>query len=175
VWARILRAKEAVAQEDADRHSQHNDMNHAVRHPPLPGSGGIYHRILNAESRGDLITVCNRLGLTGQAAEVGVFRGHFARHNLELWHGKTYYLIDAWAFRANDTLDGKVSRDKNSLSAADHDVNYGIARARVLPWVENGTAVMIRRFAEAAVLTDACAEHTSPARAPRASCGPPVC
>ena len=128
-------------------------MNHAaVRHHPLPGSGGIYHRILNAESRGDLITVCNKLGLTGQAAEVGVFRGHFARHNLELWHGKTYYLIDAWAFRANDTLYGKVSRDKNSLSAADHDVNYGIARARVLPWVENGTAVMIRRFAEAAVL-----------------------
>lgn len=50
----------------SDKDSQHNNMNHNVRRPRSPGSEGIYHRIVNAENRGQLITICNKLGLTGQ-------------------------------------------------------------------------------------------------------------
>uniref|UniRef100_A0A7S0NTR8 Class I SAM-dependent methyltransferase n=1 Tax=Calcidiscus leptoporus TaxID=127549 RepID=A0A7S0NTR8_9EUKA len=116
----------------------------------------LYHRIANAKHRGELILLCNRLGLTGNAAEVGVNRAHFSRHNLELWEGPTegkkYYMIDSWAYRANDTLNGVVSRDKNTMEAHTYDVQYNIAKARVLPWLSEGRAVMIRRFSEAAVL-----------------------
>ena len=113
---------------------------------------GLYHRIENAKHRGELVQLCNRLGLVGKAAEVGVFRAHFSRHNLQHWKGQVYYMIDSWAYRANDTLNGQVSRDKNSHQDADNDMNFNTAKNRVQPWLDRGSAVMIRRFAEAAVL-----------------------
>ena len=61
-------------------------------------------------------------------------------------------MIDSWSFRANDTLNGQTSRDKNPQSQEDNDVNYNIARSRVQPWLDNGTAVMMRRFSEAAAM-----------------------
>lgn len=105
----------------------------------------------NAQHRGDLVRVANQLGLTGNAAEVGVFRGHFARHNLESWHGKRYFLVDAWSYRLNDTLNGRVSADKNSPVQAHNDHNLKTAKFRVQPWLKSGKATIVRRFSEAAV------------------------
>ena len=62
-----------------------------------------------ARHRGELVDICNQIGLTGNAAEVGVFRAGFSQHNLQRWKGSKYYMIDAWAHRANDT----GSTDKN--------------------------------------------------------------
>ena len=42
---------------------------------------GIYPPV-NAHHRGELVEICNLLGLTGNAAEIGVFHGGFSRHNL---------------------------------------------------------------------------------------------
>lgn len=41
---------------------------------------------------------------TGLAAEVGVFEGAFAAHNLKTWEGK-YMMVDTWAHRDDGTTD----------------------------------------------------------------------
>ena len=53
----------------------------------------------NAIHRGELVLLCNEMGLTGMAAEIGVNKGEFAQHNLRHWLGTKYYMIDAWSFR----------------------------------------------------------------------------
>ena len=45
----------------------------------LPPLGSV----VNARHRGELVDICNQLGLTGNAAEVGVFRAGFSQHNLK--------------------------------------------------------------------------------------------
>jgi len=112
----------------------------------LPPLGSI----VNARHRGELVDICNQLDLTGNAAEVGVFRAGFSQHNLQRWKGSKYYMIDAWAHRANDT----GSTDKNPASLAWHESNYRRALANVAPWrpPRGERAVVVRRFAEAAVL-----------------------
>ena len=81
---------------------------------------------INVEHRGELVSLLNQLNLTGEALEVGCFRGAFSRHNLQLWRGRTYHMVDAWAFRANDTAgkDAPVSRDKNPRFPWMHLTNY---------------------------------------------------
>lgn len=48
---------------------------------------------------------------TGNAAEIGVFRGDFAAHNLNHWQGK-YCMVDSWGFRNDGTTD-KNDKDEN--------------------------------------------------------------
>lgn len=48
---------------------------------------------------------------TGNAAEIGVFRGDFAAHNLSHWQGG-YYMVDSWGFRNDGTTD-KNDKDEN--------------------------------------------------------------
>ena len=110
-----------------------------------------YHDIPNAAHRGELASVCNALGLIGNAVEVGVWHGGFSRHNLQTWNGSRYYMIDAWSFRANHTVNGALSRDKNINSTLQNERDYNIARDAVAPWLMSGRAVILRRFAEAAV------------------------
>jgi hypothetical protein len=51
-------------------------------------------RALNARS--ELAELAHRLGLVGQAVEVGVHRGEHARAFLGAWAGHTLHLVDAW-------------------------------------------------------------------------------
>ena len=119
-----------------------------------PGAGGrlharhadLYHRIVNARHRGDLVQLCNNLGLVGNAVEVGVWHAGFSHHNLQVWKGAKYYMVDAWTHRSNDT-----STDKNAVDAKSHDVDFEIARNVTKQWLAAGRAVMMRRFSEAAV------------------------
>ena len=117
-------------------------------------SADIYHRVINAQHRGDLIKLCNRLNLTHYAAEVGVFRGGFSRHNLRHWHGEKYFMIDAWDFRANDsaTMGGAPSPDKNTNIAAHNEKNYRRALSNVKDWLPplGDRVVVLRLFSEAA-------------------------
>ena len=59
---------------------------------------------------------------TGEAAEVGVYRGFFSKHNLRDWTG-SYTMIDFWNARPNETID-------NFMSPAD----MRIAEANVAPY-----------------------------------------
>jgi len=63
--------------------------------------------------------------LTGNAAEVGVFQGQFARKILSRWKGR-YWGIDAWTFRGRETVD-----DKNFRDVATNEANFATARRRV--------------------------------------------
>ena len=113
----------------------------------------FYHRITNARHRGELVELCNQLGLTRSAVEVGVFRGGFSRHNLKTWKGEKYYMVDAWGFRANDTTGEQLSLDKNGNSTEWNERNYQMALDAVkefLPPLGN-RAVILRRFAESVV------------------------
>lgn len=48
---------------------------------------------------------------TGKAAEIGVFRGDFAAHNLNHWKGY-YAMVDTWGHRSDGTTD-KNDKDAN--------------------------------------------------------------
>ncbi len=47
-------------------------------------------------TRDDFGELLNRHGLSGQAVEVGVQRGEFARILLDRWRGETLHLVDPW-------------------------------------------------------------------------------
>ena len=68
--------------------------------------------------RNDLAVLAERhFRGTGNAAEIGVYRGDFAHKNLQEWKGR-YWVIDAWQFRD----DG--SQDKNFPDEASNRQNY---------------------------------------------------
>ena len=62
---------------------------------------------------------------TGNAVEVGVYRGGFSHHALQFWSGK-YWMVDAWDHR-NDS-----STDKNNLDPKWHHSNYAAAQRATL-------------------------------------------
>jgi SAM-dependent methyltransferase len=78
---------------------------------------------------------------TGRAAEIGVFRGWFARHNLAVWTGK-YFAVDAWQYRPGD------GPDKNFADNSVNDENYRHARQALAPWA--GRVTIIKNLSVAA-------------------------
>lgn len=67
---------------------------------------------------------------TGNAAEIGVFEGQFAAHNLNFWRGN-YWMVDTWAHRPGDGQD-KNSEDENYwkdvFRAATHATQFALGR-----------------------------------------------
>jgi len=122
-----------------------------------PGSAepdNSYHRIVNAQHRGELVEICNQLGLTGNAAEIGVWHGGFSRHNLQKWKGQKYYMIDSWGFRPNDKdASGQVSADKNIQDDAANEQHFAIAMDAVAEWLppKGDRAIVKRNLSEDAV------------------------
>lgn len=55
--------------------------------------GGMCIRVTRRE---DFPEFLNRRGLTGEAAEIGVYRGEFSEHILTHWRGLKLHLVDAW-------------------------------------------------------------------------------
>ncbi|CAD7944333.1 unnamed protein product [Amoebophrya sp. A25] len=55
------------------------------------------------DSREDFAYLLNCLGLTGEAAEIGVQRGLHAKQFLEKWKGKKLFLVDRWTHVPSDT------------------------------------------------------------------------
>ena len=64
---------------------------------------------------------------TGNAAEVGVYQGAFAEHNLHHWKGD-YFAVDAWAYRPGDPPD------KNYAEGQINDHNYNVTYERTRRW-----------------------------------------
>ena len=71
---------------------------------------------------------------TGNAVEIGVYRGGFAKWNLQHWTGR-YYAVDAWAYRPND------GNDKNFRDQATNHANYDLALNATAPWRDRATLV----------------------------------
>lgn len=49
---------------------------------------------------------------TGNAVEVGVWRGEFSAHNLRFWTGN-YFMVDLWEFRKDGTADKNMDDQKS--------------------------------------------------------------
>jgi len=113
-----------------------------VQAPLGPEVHGPFRRFSNARHRGELAELANALNLTGEAAEIGVWHGGFSRHNLNVWRGKRYYMIDPWAYRANDSAP--VS-DKNYASSEAWEAHMQMAYNSTAEWVKSGRAVMMKR------------------------------
>jgi len=46
--------------------------------------------------REDFAEMANEMGLKGTTVEVGVAEGYFAKHNLGIWKGSKYLMVDPW-------------------------------------------------------------------------------
>lgn len=79
--------------------------------PPNASIGrfsGRYLQLLRTlVDRNGLASLANALKLTGNAVELGVWRGEFAEHNIKTWQGKLYVLVDLW--KDTDCVGGNRS------------------------------------------------------------------
>lgn len=51
-----------------------------------------------ASLRSEILTLINKKGLKGHAAEIGVKQGHFSEMILQRWLGERLYMVDAWRY-----------------------------------------------------------------------------
>ena len=97
--------------------------------------------------RDDLASRAVALGLTGNAAEIGVRDGMFAKTNLLQWTGRMYYMIDAWSYRPPDVEVGTrdtTRDDMNELQESPHLARMNQARQNTEQW--SSRREMIRGF-----------------------------
>eukprot|EP01043_Picozoa_sp_COSAG02_P045686 COSAG02_NODE_4205_length_5628_cov_3.597938_1_plen_481_part_00 len=97
--------------------------------------------------RDDLASRAVALGLTGNAAEIGVRDGMFAKTNLLEWTGRMYYMIDAWSHRPEDVevgLRDTTKDDMNELQESPHLARMNQARQNTEQW--SSRREMIRGF-----------------------------
>jgi cephalosporin hydroxylase len=66
------------------------------------------------KTRKELPFLLNSLGLVGEGAEIGVFRGGFSEHILTHWTGKKLYSIDSWTHQGK-RLDKSDATEKEQL------------------------------------------------------------
>lgn len=88
--------------------------------------------IIPIPDRTDIAAVANKYFLqTGNAIEVGVWRGEFAAHNLRFWIGD-YFMCDLWDFREDGTAD-KNMKDPGSWAEVMQEAidNTAFAGSRV--------------------------------------------
>jgi hypothetical protein len=76
----------------------------------------ICHRTL--QGRADLPSYLNDAGLVGEAAEIGVRRGHFSSHVLKNWKGRMLHLVDPWEHQ-----ETKIYVDVSNRPQNEHDEN----------------------------------------------------
>ena len=97
--------------------------------------------------RGDLAALATKLELTTAAVEIGVRMGNFAKHNLALWPGRMYYMVDAWGHRPDTVevgLKDNTFQDNNEPNEAPHLARMEKAKISTAPWSDRRT--MIRGF-----------------------------
>lgn len=81
---------------------------------PLLDQFGSGNRSASSErmnSRGEIPNFLNRLGLLGEAVEVGVRDGDYSQWMLSHWNGKRYHMVDPWLEQ-----DKKLYNDISNVS-----------------------------------------------------------
>jgi hypothetical protein len=95
--------------------------------------------------RDDIVRAVAEAGAfkTGYAAEVGVFQGEFSAKNMPVFvsgGGKTYFMIDAWQFRAGES----GPNDKNFEDDLTNNANFEAAEKATMQWADQRS--LIRGF-----------------------------
>jgi hypothetical protein len=75
--------------------------------------------------RAEFGALLNLYQLTGEAVEVGVYRGEFSEMLLRAWRGRCLHLVDPWA-----TLDGYT----DPINATDRDADYAATMEQLAPY-----------------------------------------
>lgn len=102
--------------------------------------------------RDDLATLANATFFSsGRAAEIGVFRGQFAKHNLQIWRGE-YFAIDAWAHRDDKKLtEDAKKQDKNEKNSMQDQIYRAAQQSINASGASPDRVHVIRRKSEDAV------------------------
>jgi hypothetical protein len=74
------------------------------------------------DSRDELPSVFNELGLLGNGVEIGVSQGVFSSHIRQNWKGEMLYLVDRWIHVPEWDDSANVSPEKNE------EFYYGVCR-----------------------------------------------
>lgn len=111
----------------------------AVYRVTLPG-------ILN---RGEIPSILNARGLTGEAVEVGVKHGQFSEFILDHWKGRLLYSVDPWREFGRD-----VYHDDDNVSQKEQDRNYEITRNRLARFGERSQLLRMTSEEAARVIRD---------------------
>lgn len=79
------------------------------------------------ESRGDIPKYLTDLGLTGQAVEIGVRRGHYSQYILHNWPGHLH-LVDPWIRQEEKKSAGGevVYNDISNAPQGEHEDNLKV-------------------------------------------------
>lgn len=90
----------------------------------LGNEGGTATEIRNdvparISRREEFSTFLNKHKLTGEAAEIGVARGEFARLFLDRWHGRRLHLIDPWRRLPNYVDVANVTDEEHEANLAE--------------------------------------------------------
>jgi hypothetical protein len=95
------------------------------------------------DHRDGLSELANDLGLLDQGAELGVYRGDFARVVLSRWHGSRWHLVDSWT--NGQDLPYSHGQDENMDTAIASVDSFGAQRYKV---VRNTTDLAAHTYAE---------------------------
>lgn len=90
--------------------------------------------------------LCQTLGLSGTAVEVGVAEGNYAKDLLTLWHGD-YVMVDRWCH-----IDGYD--DIMNGPDEEHELRYRQAMAVAAPYGERVKVLRMESVAAAATFAD---------------------
>jgi hypothetical protein len=72
-------------------------------------SGTPVQLLRTLSERKGLAYLANDLNLTGNAVELGTWRGEFAELNMHVWRGRMYYMVDLWTSADTDCVNGNAS------------------------------------------------------------------
>lgn len=111
-----LRPPQIEPVERADYNRLHSRERCFQQHP--------YGIIAAIESRKQLPSLLNALGLFGYGVEIGVFQGLFSKHVLSEWRGRKLFLVDPW-----ESQDPLAYADKANMPQAKMDRNLNLVGA----------------------------------------------
>jgi len=86
------------------------------------------------KTRKEFPLLLNSLGLVGEGAEIGVFRGDFSAHILTHWQGKRLYSIDSWKHQGS-------LLDVSDVSQEEHNENMRACMSKLQPFKSRSVIV----------------------------------
>lgn len=93
------------------------------------------------KTRKEFPLLLNSLGLVGEGAEIGVFRGDFSEYILTHWKGQRLFSIDAWTHQGNRLDKSDVSQTEHNQNRRDCESRLNQFKARSVVIADFSTSV----------------------------------
>jgi hypothetical protein len=128
---------DALAKKVNQQQLNINDLMTAVLFERWSGNPSLLH------SRAEFGYWLNFLGLFGDGAEIGVYRGEYSEQILRTWHGRCLFSVDPWGEFESSEYD-----DVCNVSQVGQDDNFKITDQRLRPF--GSRSVVIRKTSKEA-------------------------